>query len=150
MSQKKVDIIKMPYINKSKSNNWGTPAEIKKKYVDWFDPCPFPRAEWDALKISWSDKSKKIFVNPPYNKLEHWTQKCVEEQKKGCLIHLLIPARTDTKYFHKDIFPNATVKFIKGRLKYTDLDNPKNKLGSAPFPSCICVFEPKNDNIEKN
>ncbi len=135
----------MPYINKSKSNNWGTPTTIKEKYKDWFDPCPFPRACWDALEISWIEQNDKIFVNPPYNNIKPWAKKCVEEQKKGATIHLLIPARTDTSYFHDYIFPNAEVQFYRGRLQFIDLNNPNSKLSSAPFPSCLCIFQPQTN-----
>ena len=48
-------------------------------------------------------------------------------------IVLLIPIRSDTKYFHKLLSLNPCIWFIKGRLKYNDK-------GSAPFPSVIMSF----------
>lgn len=51
---------------------------------------------------------------------------------------MLIPARTDTSYWHDYIFGNADVEFIRGRLKFGDATN------SAPFPSAVIIF--KNDN----
>ena len=47
---------------------------------------------------------------------------------------MLIPARTDTKWFHEYIYNKAEVRFVKGRLKF---GNSKN---SAPFPSMVVVF----------
>ena len=52
---------------------------------------------------------------------------------------MLIPVRTDTKYFHKYIYQKADLIFIKGRLKYT---NP-NKNGSSPFPSMLVIYKEK-------
>ena len=55
-------------------------------------------------------------------------------------IHLLIPVRTDTKYFHEYIYPYCTLKFIKGRLKFRDLTGSSDKPTSAPFPNMICIY----------
>jgi len=128
---------KMPYINKSKSICWGTPKNIKEKYEKYFDPCPFPKPEWNGLEITWM---KKNFVNPPYDDLKSWTEKCMIEYQKGKEIVLLIPARTDTSYFHEYVLPFARIEFIKGRLKFIDLDNSCKKVVSAPFPSILCFY----------
>lgn len=51
---------------------------------------------------------------------------------------MLIPARTDTKYFHDFIYKKAKeIRFLKGRLKF-EIDGESE--GSAPFPSMIVVF----------
>lgn len=47
---------------------------------------------------------------------------------------MLIPARTDTRWFHEYVYPYAEIRFIKGRLKFG------NSLNSAPFPSMIVIF----------
>ena len=56
-------------------------------------------------------------------------------------IHLLIPARTDTTYFHEYIYPYAKLDFIKGRLKFRDLTGVSKKPTSAPFPSIVCIYK---------
>ena len=56
-------------------------------------------------------------------------------------IHLLIPVRTDTAYFHDYIYPYATLHFIQGRLKFCDLTGVSKKPTSAPFPSMVCVYQ---------
>ena len=129
---------KTPYINKAKSYNWGTPQHIKDKYIGWFDPCPYPQPQEDGLLIEWKAQN---FVNPPYNKLEHWAKKCMVEYKKGKEVHLLIPARTDTSYFHDYILPFATIEFIRKRLKFISLDGASDN-GSSPAPSIMCRFIP--------
>lgn len=124
------------YINKSKSDNWGTPDDIMEKYKDWFDPCPY-NYDVDGLTIEWKDKN---FVNPPYSKCKEWVKKCYDEWNKGKTVHLLIFANTDTKYFHDYIYPYAKIEFLKGRLKFKSLDG-KSKNGVAPKGSMICKFE---------
>lgn len=54
---------------------------------------------------------------------------------RGGTVVMLLPARTDTKWFHEYIYNKAEIRFIKGRLKF---GNSKN---AAPFPSMIVVFD---------
>jgi len=127
----------MAYIKKSKSDNWGTPEHIKEKYKDYFDPCPYNFKE-NGLEIEWKQKN---FVNPPFSQLAKWSIKINEEAKLGKEIILLMPARTDTKYFHNYLLPlNPEIEFIKGRVKYIDLDNSCSKPSSSPFPSIFVKF----------
>ena len=56
-------------------------------------------------------------------------------------IHLLIPARTDTEYFHEYIKWFADIHFIRGRLKFVDLTGVSKKPTSAPFPSIVCIYK---------
>ena len=72
---------------------------------------------------------EKNFVNPPYSKIKQFVDKSIEEHKKGKEIILLIPARTDTKYFRKLVDYGCNIVFITGRLHF-------NNSNSAPFPSC--------------
>ena len=51
---------------------------------------------------------------------------------------MLIPARTDTKYFHNYIYKIAEIRFIKGRISF-ELEG--KKIGEAPFPSMIVVYK---------
>ncbi len=125
------------YIKKSLSDNWGTPEDIKIKYIDYFDPCPY-KPTFNGLNIEWKEKN---FVNPPYSDLKNWSKKVNEEYKKGKKIILLIPSRTDTKYFHEYLLPcNPKIEFIKGRLKFIDLDNSSKKPTAAPFASILMTF----------
>jgi len=111
-----------------KSDNWATPETIYKQYVDeldYFDPCPL-NSTFDGLQIEWKTKN---FVNPPYSKIKEFVYKAMEEHKKGKEVILLIPARTDTKYFRKLVNYGCDIVFITGRLHF-------NNSNSAPFPSC--------------
>lgn len=80
---------------------------------------------------------ERVFCNPPYGRaIGEWVRKCSEEAKKpGTLVVLLIPARTDTAYFHDYIYRKAReVRFLRGRLRFGGATN------SAPFPSMIVIF----------
>lgn len=83
-----------------------------------------------------------MFCNPPYGRaIYNWVQKGYEESRKpGTVVVMLIPARTDTAYFHDFIFHGKAdeVRFIKGRLKFTDEDG--NAKDAAPFPSAVIVW----------
>lgn len=100
---------------------------IREKQLDLFeDPAP------DMLGGGYT-----VFCNPPYGRqIYDWVKKCYQESKKpNTTVVMLIPARTDTKYFHEFIYHQAKeIRFIKGRLKFGSAKN------SAPFPSMIVIF----------
>lgn len=74
------------------------------------------------------------WMNPPYGRvISSFLKKAYEESVKGVTTVCLIPARTDTKYWH-DYCMKGEVRFIKGRLKFSDSKN------YAPFPSAIVIF----------
>lgn len=134
----------------SKSSEWETPQHIydtlNKKYKFTLDPCATDKnhkcdkwytKEQDGLLKDWS--GEVCFVNPPYGtELGKWVKKAYNEYLKGATVVMLIPARTDTRYFHDYIYNIAKIEFIKGRISF--LQEGK-KLNSAPFPSMIVVFK---------
>ena len=97
--------------------------------------------EDDGLKQPWDVPSGyAVFCNPPYGRqIGQWVEKAYNESMRtGGTIVLLIPARTDTKYFHRYIYGKAEIRFIEGRLKFTDEDG--NSFGAAPFPSMVVIY----------
>ena len=78
----------------------------------------------------------RVFCNPPYGRvIGDWVKKAYEEgHKPDTLVVLLIPARTDTRYFHDYISHRSEVRFVPGRLKFGASNNP------APFPSMVVIF----------
>ena len=76
-----------------------------------------------------------MWLNPPYGRqIGKWVQKAFEEgQKPHTFIVCLLPARTDTAWFH-DYCRRGYVQFIRGRLKFGRSKN------SAPFPSMLVFF----------
>lgn len=130
------------YIPKSKSDKWGTPAALYKTLDDEFhfnhDPCPLDWKEGDAdgLATEWGSST---FVNPPYSKVALWIAKAHAEWKKGKTVVMLINAITDTKAFHEFIYGQAELRFLKGRVKFVDPQNP-DKSAPSPKPSMVVVF----------
>jgi len=85
----------------------------------------------DGLKQIWTGK---CWMNPPYGReISKWMKKAYESAGNGTVVVCLVPARTDTKWWH-DYAIKGQVTFIRGRLKFGDSEN------SAPFPSAVVVF----------
>lgn len=141
------------------NNAWCTPQDFFDKLNTEFnftlDPCSteksakckkFYTPKEDGLKQSWLGET--VFVNPPYGReINKWVQKCYEESKNpNTTVVLLIPSRTDTRYFHDYILGKCEIRFIKGRLTFWDLDGEKYKQGKfkemtpAPFPSLLAIY----------
>lgn len=130
----------------SKSDEWSTPQDVFDNLDAEFhfnlDPCCTHEnrkcenhytKEDNGLKHSWGGYS--VFCNPPYSNIAEWVEKCYREgTKDNTTVVLLIPSRTDTKYFHNFIYNRAEIRFIKGRLKFGGHSN------SAPFPSMVVIF----------
>ncbi len=141
----------------SKSNEWETPEDLfdklNKKYNFTLDPCStqenhkcekYYTTKDDGLTKSWGCET--VFVNPPYGNIGAWVKKARDESaKNGATVVMLIPSRTDTKYWHEYIMESATtIYFIKGRLKFRNKViadyTGKSDLSPAPFPSVVVVF----------
>lgn len=137
----------------SKTDQWATPQDFYDKLNEEFhftlDPCAddfnhkcekYYTEKDNGLLKDWGGEI--VFCNPPYGReIGKWCKKCYEESKKlNTTVVMLIPARTDTKYFHDYIYHKAELRFVKGRLKFGDSNN------SAPFPSMVVVFYSNDDN----
>ncbi len=121
----------------SQSVHWATPRGVydalNAEFRFDYDPCPLEGRMIDGSAPLFSHwKGRRVFCNPPYSKaLVPFLQRALEADVSV----FLLPARTDTKWFHDIILPNAEeIRFIKGRLKFGDAKN------SAPFPSMIVIF----------
>lgn len=139
----------------SSSDEWETPSEVYTKLNERFrftlDPCStkenhlcdkYYTKEENGLCKSW--KGETVFVNPPYSEIKQWVEKCCKEyETNGTTVVMLIPSRTDTRYFHNYIYHKAEIEFIKGRLHFS---NSKN---SAPFPSMIVIYQQMEKKAKK-
>ena len=131
----------------SKTDDWATPQqtfnELDNEFNFTLDPCAsqenakcekYFTKEDDGLSQDWSNEI--VFMNPPYGReIGKWVEKAYRESLEGAVVVCLIPARTDTKYWHNFIFPYAEIRFIKGRLKFGGSKN------AAPFPSAIVIYK---------
>ena len=91
----------------------------------------------DAFAVFWGDHGGSVWCNPPYGRgLGRWFEKAREASRWATVV-MLVPARTDTKWFHEHVWKVASeVRFIKGRLKFSGQPN------SAPFPSMLVIYRP--------
>ena len=142
----------------SKSNEWETPQSFFERLNEalgpfTLDPCAteettkvpgnFFTQEDDGLLKDWDGQT--VFMNPPYGReISMWMRKAyLESLKPSTRVVCLIPARTDTRYWHDYCMKAKEIHFVKGRLKFGKSAN------SAPFPSAVVVFESQPHTIIK-
>ena len=95
--------------------------------------------EQDGLAQEWRGV---CWMNPPYGRqIGKWVEKAYESSLRGATVVCLLPARTDTAWWHEYVMKSNDVRFIRGRLKFGDAKN------SAPFPSAVVVFRGMNNSI---
>ena len=164
----------------SESNEWETPIDfydkLDKEFGFTLDPCSSEKnhkcdnyytIRENGLKQDWSNDV--VFMNPPYGReIKHWIEKAYRESLLGAVVVCLIPARTDTSYWHDYIFPFAyDIRFVRGRIKFgkTEELNYREQLNifgikekkpinfdsglPAPFPSAIVIFKGEKDGTSK-
>lgn len=136
----------------SNKMDWGTPPDLFKKLDEKYHfnldaaadennhKCDkyFTEAD-DALKQDWVGN---VFLNPPYGRnIGKFIKKAYEESLKNAdVVVIVMPARTDTAYWHDYIIPHAAeIIYLRGRLKFTGRKD--GKLQPAPFPSAVVVFK---------
>ena len=131
----------------SSTDDWETPQWFFDKLNDEFcfnlDPCAsdenhkcekYYTIDDDGIGKNWG--GYRVFCNPPYGReISQWVRKAYyESQKDNTVVVMLIPARTDTKWFHQYIYHKSEIRFVKGRLKFGGTKN------NAPFPSIVVIF----------
>lgn len=131
----------------SKTDMWSTPQDffdkLNKEFNFEIDVCAtaenakckkYYSPEEDGLQQEWKGV---CWMNPPYGrKISKWVKKAYESSLKGTTVVCLLPARTDTKWWHEYCM-KGEIRFVKGRLKFGDGKN------SAPFPSAVVIFGEK-------
>ena len=129
----------------SKTDLWATPQDFFDRYNAQYnfelDVCAsaenakcqrYFTIENDGLSQDWHGV---CWMNPPYGReIYNWMKKAYESSLNGAIVVCLVPARTDTKWWHEYAM-KGHIEFIRGRLKF---GNAKN---SAPFPSAVVVFK---------
>lgn len=134
----------------SDKDDWETPNQIfvplHREFKFVLDVCAVKEnskcklwLEEDCLGVSWAKLSKggSCWMNPPYgNRIGLWVSKAYQESLNGVTVVCLLPARTDTIWFH-DYCQKGEVRFIRGRITFQGATNP------APFPSMVVVFRGK-------
>jgi len=137
------------------SDEWGTPAALLSSLDAEFhfelDVCASPSnakaqayytAEDDGLMQPWAPAT--CWMNPPYSECATWMGKAAGEASIGATVVALVPARTDTAWFHEQVLARgAEVRFLRGRLRF------EGGASTAPFPSMVVVYRPAPWTVEK-
>lgn len=134
----------------SKTPEWATPQKffdaLNAEFHFTLDVCAtkenakcarYFTAEDDGLTAEWGNAQhpEVCWMNPPYGRgIGAWIKKAYESAEGGVSVVCLLPARTDTAWWH-DYAIKGEVRFIRGRLKFGDGKN------SAPFPSAVVIFK---------
>lgn len=117
--------------------SWATPTHVYEalnaEFQFTLDPCPLNDAQvWDGRSLSWA--GHRVYCNPPYGKeIGSWLAKAREAE----LAVYLLPARTDTAWWHDFGLQADEIRFVRGRLIF---DGPNSKGNPAPFPVVILVY----------
>lgn len=133
------------YMPPSQTVEWSTPQDLFDKLNEEFgftldvasthENAKTSRhytQEEDGLKQSWDNEI--VWCNPPYGRgLADWVKKASEQLGGVCV--MLIPSRTDTKWFHEYIYHKAEIRFLKGRLKFGGHKT------AAPFPNMVVIWK---------
>ena len=140
----------------SQRDNWETPQDFFDRYDDVYHfnldaassdenaKCErhYTIAD-DGLHSNWG--GYRVWLNPPYGReIGKWVQKAWEEaQKPNTVVVMLLPARTDTAWFH-DYCKRGEITFVRGRLKFG------GSSWNAPFPSMVVVFDNRKEEGDSN
>lgn len=131
----------------SATDLWATPQDFFDKLNEEFhfqlDVCAtaenakcekYYTKDQDGLNMPWIGI---CWCNPPYGReIGRWVKKAFESSVRGATVVMLLPSRTDTRWFHDYIYGKAEIRFIKGRLKFGGSKN------AAPFPSMVVIYRP--------
>lgn len=128
------------------SDEWATPQEffdvVDRFFAFGLDAAAtaqntkaecFFVAEDDSLRQSWCGYGS-VWLNPPYSRIAAFMDKAATEAALGATVVCLVPARTDTQWWHRTTAKANEVRLLRGRLKFGD------GASSAPFPSALVVF----------
>lgn len=135
----------------SKTDMWATPQDffdaLDAEFHFTLDACAvkgnakceaYYTPEQDGLDQPWTGR---VWCNPPYGRnVGQWVKKAHDTASGGGFVVMLLPARTDTRWFHDYIYGKTEVRFIKGRLKFGSCQN------AAPFPSMVVIFGGEHKN----
>jgi phage N-6-adenine-methyltransferase len=133
----------------SETDDWATPMHLFRQLDYEFhfetDVCASPdnakcehffTKEQDGLQQDWLGT---CWMNPPYGEtINKWMQKAYESSQQGATVVCLVPARTDTAWWH-DWAMKGEIRFLRGRIKFGGAKD------AAPFPSALVIFRGRKE-----
>ena len=131
----------------SNTDLWETPQDFFDKMNEEFhfelDVCAshdnakcklYFTTENNGLEQNWNEWGKTFWMNPPYGRgIGAWVKKAYESSLQGATVVCLLPARTDTKWWH-DYCMKGEIRLVRGRLKFG------GSKWNAPFPNAVVIF----------
>ena len=135
-----------PALFSSASGEWETPrdlfATLDREFNFTLDVCAtsrnrkcpayFSRAV-NGLAQRWTGT---CWMNPPYGRqIGMWVKKAREESRRRAIVVGLLPARTDTAWWHAHVMRAHEIRLLEGRLTFVGAPSP------APFPSAVVIFK---------
>ena len=99
---------------------------------DWFAEVNYAAPSQDGIEEAWGGR---VFVNPPFADLGAWAEACRRANAtRGCEVILLLPARTDTAYWHDHVTTAQAVCLWRGRMRFVGAP------AAAPFPTALVYW----------
>jgi phage N-6-adenine-methyltransferase len=143
-------LFSQPCYTQPVSHDWETPPEVfdplNTEFGFTLDVCASPENAKceryftyhdDGLTQDWAGET--CWMNPPYGReIRKWMGKAVAEMEKGATVVCLVPARTDTDWWHRFAL-RGEIRFIRGRIKF--ISPTQRERNSAPFPCAIVVLD---------
>ncbi len=136
---------------RGKGRCWATPPKIfeplNAEFAFTLDPCATPKSAKcarffteteDGLKQDWG--KERVFLNPPYGaEIRPWIKKAKESSWGGALVVGLLPAETDSDWWHEHIVGAAEVRYIRGRPRFLVYEDDGSVKWASPFRPCVVV-----------
>lgn len=131
----------LPPGGKTRTDDWATPVALydalNREFEFTMDACPLTDGSVAGMSLFGTDKlmeswrGQRVFCNPPYKReIGRWLAKAREAE----VAVFLVPARTDTAWWHDHAMRASEIRFLRGRLKFGGATTP------APFPSVVLVY----------
>ncbi|QFI62661.1 helix-turn-helix domain-containing protein [Qipengyuania flava] len=140
-----------------------TPPDFMDSIYDAFgrvdlDPCAHPSSPviasekyilangGDGLRDAWLGEF--VYVNPPFSDQLTWLRRAHEQWQLGnaATIACLVPARTDSAWFHETLRADADIYFLQGRLRFLDL---RGDTQATPFSLMLVIFGGTREQKER-
>jgi len=141
---------------RGKGRHWATPpglfSRLDAEFNFTVDPCATPKSAKcvkfyteaeNGLKQDWT--RERVFMNPPYGaEIRAWISKARESADGGALVVGLLPAETDSDWWHEYIVGRAEVRYLRGRIRFLVYGDDGSVKWASPFrPSVVVVWSPR-------
>lgn len=102
----------------------------------------------DGLRDEWSGRF--VYVNPPFSSMTSWLRRADEMWSLGKVekVAALVPARTDSAYFHDHLARVCDIGFLRGRMQFARASGRSDKANRVPFSLMVCIWGASREEIQ--